>query len=119
MTHQQQLLEWTESIIEITEKWKDKKINVQISLTDRDFDRHGTTYTYFSMIFKSCFMRISGGRLMFDGTNNELVEIAVGDIITVDFLENNEKNEIIVLEKLGKNNLGHDIIRRVKLILKP
>ena len=68
-------------------------------------------------------MRTSGGRLMFDGTDNELVEVAVGDLMAVDFLENTEnnnaKNEISMTEKIGKNNFGHDIIRRVRLILKP
>ena len=123
MTRPQQLLNWTESIVETTEQWKNKKISVQITLTERDFDRHGSSYTHFSMIFKSCFMRTSGGRLMFDGTDNELVEVAVGDLIAVDFLENTEnnnaKNEISMTEKIGKNNFGHDIIRRVRLILKP
>lgn len=114
---QQQLIKWTESIIEITEKWKDQKINIKISLTDRDFDRHGTTFTYFSMIFNSFYIRTSGVRMMFSGKNNELVEISTDFLTQVEITENDTENVIICTEALGENDLKQAIFRKTTLIL--
>ncbi|WP_375559017.1 hypothetical protein ACE193_14900 [Bernardetia sp. OM2101] len=113
MTRQQQLIEWTESIIKTTQKWKDKKIKIQVSLTDRDFDRHGSSFISFSMIFKSFYIRTSGVRMMFGGTNNELVEVSTDFLIQVESTE----NQIICTEKLGENDLKQPIFRKTTLIL--
>ncbi len=117
MKSQQQFIQWIESIIKITEKWKNKKINIDINLTDRNFDRHGSSCIYFSMIFNSFSIRTSGVRMMFDGKNNELVEVSTDFLIEVKITESKIKNEIILTEKLGKNDLHQNIFRRTILSL--
>ncbi|WP_338789971.1 hypothetical protein [Bernardetia sp. MNP-M8] len=117
MTRQQQLIAWTESILDITQRWKNKNIHVKISLTDRDFDRHGTSFTHFSMIFNSFYIRTSGVRMMFSGKNNELVEVSTDFLTQVEIIENNLENLIIFTEKLGESDLKQTIFRKTTLLL--
>ncbi|WP_291724098.1 hypothetical protein [Bernardetia sp.] len=91
------LIKNTEEIYQKAEQWKDKEIKASISLTDRDFDRHGTSNTSFLFMLKSFSLRISGARMMFWGTKDELIEIATDFLVEITL----EESKITFLEDLG------------------
>ncbi len=66
-------------------------------ITDRDFDQHGTTGLHFRFTLKHVTWRLSGFRIMLDGTQDEWYEISIDAIETCRI----EPDQIEILETLG------------------
>ena len=90
------LIDQIEKIYQKVEEWKNEEVKATISLTDRDFDRHGTSSVHFSFVLKSFAVRTSGARMMFFGTAQELIEIVAGFLEEIEISE----NKLIFLEHL-------------------
>ena len=87
-----------------------KNLVLTESITDREFDRHGTTMTIFSFTLKSVTGRISGGRLMLNGLNEELYEISPS------IIDSRISNNIIeVVEILGVSVIDTPLKRQTRI----
>ncbi len=80
------------------------------SITDRGYDRHGTTNAAFGFTLKQTNWRISGSRLMLNGTGNELYEIS-SLILNCRI----DVSEIEVEELLCSGTTGNQIKRKTKI----
>ena len=100
-----------ENVISITKAWLGKELHVNVELTNRNFDRHATTYSIFTFILKDVRGRISGGRIMFSG-ETELVEIGVDCTTEVE----KGGKRLILTEQIRDSNHGHTELKR-RLIL--
>ena len=100
------------SILTSLQKTVGWDIEVRIALTDRHFDRHGTTYTEFRMKVEEVHSRFSGGRIMISGTNS-LIEM---DIKRVQEYREDSGNMFRWVERLsGQHSEGSPILRSVSL----
>lgn len=101
-----------ETILNSLQTTVGKEIAVRIILTDRNFDRHGSTYSEFRMNVDEVLSRFSGGRIMISGTNS-LVEMDVKRV--QEYFEESSK-EIRWIEQLtGEQTKGNTLLRSVTL----
>ena len=94
-------------IVAWLEQCKGQQIYIQEAITDRDFDRHGTSHVRFSMVLESCHTRFSGARTMLEGSNKEYCEFPI-DGVEATFIE----HKIELLEVLHKDENGKQLLRQ-------
>ena len=112
MSREEQVKAFT-ALAEKLESVSGCKLWITESITDQGFDRHGTTHASFGFTLKQTSWRFSGGRLMLDGTEDELYEVSP-QIVDCRI----DASHIEVVEYMGSNTNGHQLQRRTKIVIK-
>ncbi|MDO1449171.1 hypothetical protein Q0590_23040 [Rhodocytophaga aerolata] len=87
-----------------------KQLQIAEFITDREYDRHGTSSIYFTLTVKEINWRFSGFRLRIEGNNEELYEISP----SISELKI-EADTIEVVETLGISTINTPLKRKTSI----
>lgn len=96
------------------EAWVGTELTIQESITDQDYDRHGTSTVCFRLQLTNVCWRISGARMMLSGIGDSGYEFGTrGSAGTL------ADCTIEVIEQLGRAATGTQIQRRTQISITP